>query len=373
LSARAVIDASGTILKANPLGANGLPARNEQHLSAHIRYGIPDVLGTDRPRYVGKSVAVVGSGHSAQNIINDLARLADEAPGTRIQWVIRQTRLARVLGGGLGDQLAERGRLGLRVRALVDAGRLTVHTGFHVRALQPEGEGVVLVDRERSVPEVDEVIVATGFRPDFSFLDELRLDIDPTVQSTRSLAPLIDPNQHSCGSVRPHGAKELGHPESGIYLVGMKSYGRAPTFLLLTGHEQVRSVVAEIAGDHEAAARVELVLPETGVCITDWGDEPKVGTFVAAAKACCGPNITPTTEVQKAAVDTRPQFAPDPSHTQPQTKSVAASCCGGPSTQDGNCCVLDDISKASGKEGCGCSAPPKTASPAIRSTSGCCA
>lgn len=46
----------------------------------------------------------------------------------------------------------------------------------------------------------------------------------------------------------------------------MKSYGRAPTFLAMTGYEQVRSVAAAIAGDLDAADRVELTLPETGVC-----------------------------------------------------------------------------------------------------------
>ncbi len=51
----------------------------------------------------------------------------------------------------------------------------------------------------------------------------------------------------------------------------MKSYGRAPTFLLLTGYEQVRSIAAELAGDHQAARDVQLVLPETGVCTTDVG------------------------------------------------------------------------------------------------------
>jgi hypothetical protein len=67
----------------------------------------------------------------------------------------------------------------------------------------------------------------------------------------------------------------------------MKSYGRAPTFLSLTGYEQVRSVVAAIAGDRESAERVELVLPETGVCsgggLVD-ADEP-----AEAAGGCCGP------------------------------------------------------------------------------------
>ena len=103
---------------------------------------------------------------------------------------------------------------------------------------------------------------------------ELRVALDPALECPPSLAPLIDPNHHSCGTVRPHGAAELAHPEPGFYIAGMKSYGRAPTFLLATGHEQARSIVADIAGDHEAAARMELVLPETGVCN---GPGPRAG------------------------------------------------------------------------------------------------
>ena len=74
---------------------------------------------------------------------------------------------------------------------------------------------------------------------------------------------------HSCGTVEPHGFAELTHPEHGFFIVGMKSYGRAPTFLLATGYEQVRSVTAWLAGDTAAARNVELVLPATGVCSTD--------------------------------------------------------------------------------------------------------
>ena len=113
---------------------------------------------------------------------------------------------------------------------------------------------------------VDELIVATGFRPDLDFVRELRIQLDPAIECPVALAPLIDPNEHSCGTVRPHGARELAQAEPGFYFAGMKSYGRAPTFLMLTGYEQVRSIAADIAGDREAAERVELVLPETGVC-----------------------------------------------------------------------------------------------------------
>ena len=97
-------------------------------------------------------------------------------------------------------------------------------------------------------------------------LGELRLDLDDRVEAPRTLAPLIDPNLHSCGSVPPHGVDELSHPDAGVYVVGMKSYGRAPTFLLRTGYEQVRSVVAALDGDWQAARKVDFVLPETGVC-----------------------------------------------------------------------------------------------------------
>lgn len=114
----------------------------------------------------------------------------------------------------------------------------------------------------------------------------MRLDLDPVLQAPHALAPLIDPNVHSCGTVYPHGAAELAQPEPGLFLVGMKSYGRAPTFLATTGYEQARSVVATIDGDHEAAARVELVLPETGVCGgAGLIDEPDAGS----GGGCCAP------------------------------------------------------------------------------------
>ena len=129
-------------------------------------------------------------------------------------------------------------------------------------------------------PPVDEIVAATGFRPDWSILSEVRLDLDPSLESPRALAPLIDPNVHSCGTVPPHGAEELKQPDSDLFIVGMKSYGRAPTFLMRTGYEQVRSVVSAIAGDWEAARRVELVLPETGVCSTNRSGD--------AASSCCG-------------------------------------------------------------------------------------
>ena len=294
LFARAVIDASGTWSRPNPLGAAGIPALGEAGLADRISYGIPDVLGTDRHRYDGRRVLVVGSGHSAFNALMDLVALAAESPGTEITWAVRRPTLGAVFGGGERDALAERGRLGDRVRRLVESGAVRLLTGVRIDRLTGTQAGVTVHSEGLPVAEVDEIIASTGFRPDLSIVSELRLSIDPALESPTVLAPLIDPNVHSCGTVPPHGVDELAHPETGFYIVGMKSYGRAPTALLRTGYEQVRSVVAALTGDWESARRVDLVLPQTGVCsLTPPDDgagpvEPRAGEAVPAAAGCCG-------------------------------------------------------------------------------------
>ena len=284
--AQAVIDASGTVETPGALGSAGLPTRGERAAADRIFYGIPDVLGVHRERYRGRRVLVVGSGHSALNALLDLAQLAEQDPTTRVTWAVRRPSLGSLLGGARADQLEERGKLGARVRRLLDSGRLELVTGFTCDAIAQGPDGLVASAGPRQLPPVDEIISATGFRPDWSILAEVRLDLDPAVQSPRALAPLIDPNVHSCGTVRPHGADELKHPDTNLFAIGMKSYGRAPTFLMLTGYEQARSVVSAIAGDWEAARRVELVLPETGVCSLD-------GDADAGAGGCCGAEVVP--------------------------------------------------------------------------------
>jgi len=266
--ARAVIDASGTWTQPNPLGSGGLRATGEKTHADRVAYGIPDVLGKSRDRYAGRRVLVVGSGHSAFNALLDLVTLRDTEPATEVVWAIRSGEPGDKLGGGRADRLPARGALGAAIRRLVADGSVELVTAFHVQQLTSDG-GRLAVRSGGQRLVVDEVIATTGFRPDLDLLRELRLDLDDRVEAPRALAPLIDPNVHSCGSVPPHGIDELSHPDAGVYVVGMKSYGRAPTFLLRTGYEQVRSVVAALAGDWEAARDTQLVLPETGVCSTN--------------------------------------------------------------------------------------------------------
>lgn len=329
IEAAAVIDASGTWAKPNPIGSGGLPVPGEDACSDRIAYGIPDVLGAVRDLYRDKAVMVVGSGHSALNALLELTELQDSAPATRILWAMRREQVESALGGGTADALPARGALGLRAKQAISDGRIEVLSPLRISALAMKPNGRVAVtgslrDHATTV-EVDRLIVATGFRPDFEPLREIRLDLDSWLESTRALGPLIDPNLHSCGTVRPHGAKELAHPEKDFYIAGMKSYGRAPTFLLATGHEQVRSIAAELAGDHEAAARVELELPETGVCNVT----PKIGK-VAAAEADAG-------------------------------------CCGGPAPAESDaCCVADVEAKQAGEAGCGCASEPVAVTVAVK-------
>lgn len=311
--ADAVIDATGTWFQPNPGGA-GRPVPGETG-NARISYGMPDVAGQDRSRFAGKQVAVLGGGHSA---IGTLIALSD-LPATRVIWLCRAPTITRALGGGAADQLAARGALGTELARLVKEGRIKLESGFRLASVEGATPLKATAMDGRQI-EVDELVIATGFRPDLSIFRELRVSLDPALECTPTLAPLIDPNQHSCGTVRPHGAQELAHPEPGFYIAGMKSYGRAPTFLLATGHEQVRSIIAGLAGDHAAAARVELDLPETGVCN--------------------GPG---------------PQLL----------QVVASGCCGGPAkTRADACCAQDEVAKERGTSGCGCgtkSEPDKVA------------
>jgi len=315
--ARAVIDASGTWTQPSPMGVDGLPVPGERSVADRIVYGIPDVRDAERASYAGRTTLVVGSGHSAINSALSLLRLQDDNPATRILWALRRNRLERLLGGGLNDQLPERGALGLAAKRAVDAGRLQILAPFAATRLGHAEGRVAVMGTLGAAPitlMVDRIVVATGFRPNLAMLSELRVAIDPATEAPPSLSPLIDPNFHSCGTVPPHGVEELTQPEPGFYIAGSKSYGRAPTFLMATGYEQVRSIAAELAGDHVAARQVHLVLPETGVCGV------------------------------------------------PATVGVASSgCCGGPAADSGSCCVADEIAKSEGESGCGCGTTAVTA------------
>ncbi|MGO2820162.1 MAG: NAD(P)-binding domain-containing protein [Brachybacterium tyrofermentans] len=329
LLASAVIDASGTWSTPNPLGQAGLvaPGETAARAAGRITWALPDVLGRDRAAFAGKRVMVVGAGHSAANTLLDLADLAEQEPSLSILWAVRTADVSRVYGGGEQDELAARGALGTRLRRLVETGRIEVRTSFtitrftagealRVHATTPDGE---------RTEEIDLLVPAAGFRPQLGMLSELRLSLDAAVEAPAQLGPLIDPEFHSCGSVEPHGERVLSHPEKNFYIVGMKSYGRAPTFLMATGYEQVRSIAAALAGDREAADAVHLDLPETGVCTTDLGGSCDAPAPASSDEGCCAPAPAPApapVPVEESCCAPEPAASTCCSSSQPITLSV---------------------------------------------------
>lgn len=373
VAARAVIDASGTWFSPNPMGAGGRPAHGEREAAERIAYGIPDVLGSDRSRFAGRKVLVVGSGHSAINTVLDLLTLKQAVPETSVEWAMRRDDVAPVFGGEAADALPARGSLGMAARKAVEADMVRLLRPLRIRDVGAEGGALAvsgLLGGHPFTTKADEIVVATGFRPDLDMLREVRLDLDPWLESARALGSLIDPNLHGCGTVRAHGARELTHPEKDFFVAGAKSYGRAPTFLMVTGHEQVRSIVAALDGDHEAAGRVELDLPETGVCGVPGSEgggccgpapEEKSPQRAAAASGQAGGRSSEAKKEKemKTQAPTNSCCGPAPAAATaaPEPVQQPSGCCGGPAPQGTDaCCVKDADAKAAGEAGCGCSA-----------------
>lgn len=348
--ASGVIDATGTWLNPNPIGAGGVPASGELENKRNIAYRIPDILGKDREKYADKNVIVIGSGHSAINSLLELATLKVDHPATQLHWVLSTENLEQIYGGKEDDALEARGALGVKIEKLMCSGALKIHNPYFIHEIAREN-GLLKVKgflkgQAFDIDKVDEIIANAGTRPDFSITREVRVQYDPALECVPELTELIDPNIHSCGTVRAHGELELRQPEPNFYVVGIKSYGRAPTFLMATGYEQVRSIAAYLDGDIEAARKVELDLPETGVCNSD----KEIGA------ACCGSDLSNssvpsnTNQLNMETMGNEEKVMNEP---------VAASgCCGGePTSNEDACCKLDEEKKAEGEAGCGCDTP----------------
>ena len=212
-----MVDASGTWSAPNPLGGDGLPALGERAAADRIAYRVPDLDDPAvRARYAGKRIAVAGSRALRADRAGRLRRARRaRARARRSTGCCAAAAVGDTFGGGDADQLPARGALGQRAagRPWRRATSARSPASAPPRSTAGRTGRLVLeaVDGRRLDP-VDEVVVLTGFRPDLSFLSEVRLDLDPVLQAPRALAPLIDPNVHSCGTVYPHGAASSPSP-----------------------------------------------------------------------------------------------------------------------------------------------------------------
>jgi hypothetical protein len=120
-----------------------------------------------------------------------------------------------------------------------------VRPGGEVRAILRERDGA------ECALDVDRVLALVGYRPDISLYREVHMHLcyaseGPMALAAALLSARTGAAAGDCLSERSHGPDSLRSPEPDFFVIGAKSYGRNPNFLLSVGHEQVRDVLALI-------------------------------------------------------------------------------------------------------------------------------
>lgn len=250
VEAEVLLDCSGNFATPNDFGAGGLPLPGESECFALIDRGVPDVAGALRSKYAGHRVLVIGAGHSAATVLRELATVKAASPETQIIWATRNLQvppLRRIPD----DALSARDSLLAEVNALASSGLVDWRPGHLVTRLECAGEVIkVTLENEKNTVEieVDRIVAAVGFRPDLMLTRELQAKLCYATEGAFNLAAaLLGETGGDCLAVGGFGPDSLVHPEPNFFILGMKSYGRTPDFLLKTGIEQVAMVMQMIA------------------------------------------------------------------------------------------------------------------------------
>ena len=241
--ADAVLDASGVYGQPAAIGAGGIPAPGERALNGQAIRQL-GALEEALPRLVGRDVLLVGHGHSAAHAVTLLASMA---PRPRITWAVR-TANRRPCVEVADDPLPERQRVTAAANDLAASPPhfLKVERRAAVESVVSKcGRVGVSLGAGRS-GWFDAVVGLTGYRPDVSLLSELAVEVSPATEGaarlSRALASVTD-----CLSVPAVAPSDLESGEPRFHLVGAKSYGRLPTFLLRTGLQQLETVLDGLA------------------------------------------------------------------------------------------------------------------------------
>lgn len=245
--ADAVIDASGTYGLPAVLGLGGIPAPGERAVAGRLIRNL-GALHASLDSLGGKSILLVGHGHSAAHAIRQLATLAAEVSGTRVVWATRSLN-RRPCVEVSSDPLSERQRVVSEANELasIPPSWLQVERRAAVESICEEDGGRLSVSLSGGrVVLVDAIVGLTGNRPDLSFLSELAIDIAPTTEGSARLARALS-NVTDCLSVPSVSSADLDSGEPGFYFAGSKSYGRARTFLLKSGYSQLETILNRIA------------------------------------------------------------------------------------------------------------------------------
>ena len=244
-TADVVLDSTGTWGNPNTLGDGGIFAPGERALGGEIRHDIPD-FESHAASWMGKTVVVAGAGHSAQTAVRDLARLAQQAPGTEVIWLLRNPEPG--WGTHPGDPLPGRAGLAADAQALAagSSPAVKVRRGAVVEEIaKPNGrfEIVVRNGNGRETLAADEVIALTGSVGDHGLYRQLQVhECYATCGPINLSAAILGAGSSDCLAQTTHGAETLKNPEPNFFILGAKSYGRNNTFLMRIGWEQVGEV-----------------------------------------------------------------------------------------------------------------------------------
>jgi thioredoxin reductase len=243
MEADAVLDASGVYGRPAAVGVGGIPARGERGLDGALIQSL-DRFHAALGGMGGRDVLLVGHGHSAAGAVAAMAALANPP---RVVWATRSAN-RRPCVEIASDPLPERARVTARANDLAcdPPPFLTVERRAGVEAFAPRDGRVAIAMSGGRSGVFDAVLGFTGYRPDLSFLSELALEVSPQSEGAlgvaRALAGVTD-----CLAVPKIRPADLDSGEPGFHLVGAKSYGRLPTFLLRNGLEQLESVLDRLA------------------------------------------------------------------------------------------------------------------------------
>lgn len=244
--AHVVLDCTGTYGVANALGEGGVAAPGESAVEAHILRQIPDV-NAEPGAWAGKTLLLSGAGHSAQTAVCDLADLADRHPGTRIVWALRRDEPTWSIDPD--DPLPERSRLTERAAAIAAGASESVEvlTGVTVDALRRVDDAVEVTlaraDGSSLTRRVDLIVSLTGYIGDAALHRQLQVhECYATSGPMKLAAALLGQGSANCLEQQSHGAEALTNPEPGFFILGIKSYGRSPGFLMQVGWTQVEEV-----------------------------------------------------------------------------------------------------------------------------------
>lgn len=254
-----VLDCTGSYAIPNALGDGGIPAPGERALEEQrpeaLVHRIPDVE-REEEAWAGRTVLLVGAGHSAQTAARDLARLAARKPGAEVIWVLRpETPAFEPIPN---DSLPERSKL-IELAGKLARGKtpgIEVRTGVVVEAVGPAQNGRVRVvlrrtdGRQESV-EVDRILALTGSVGDHLLYRQLQVHECYATSGPMKLAAALlgeAGGSADCLTQSSHGAETLVNPEPGFFLLGSKSYGRNSTFLMRVGWQQVEEVFGLLGG-----------------------------------------------------------------------------------------------------------------------------